>query len=81
MYNKYHSYSLFTMHDGHAVAQLVEDCATSRKVAGSILDGITGIDIILPTIPRSTQPLTEISKKGKVLPLQDRLWPRGWVEL
>ena len=28
---------------GHAVAQLVEHCATNRKVAGSIPDGVTGI--------------------------------------
>jgi hypothetical protein len=28
---------------GHAVAQLVRHCATSRKVAGSIPDGVTGI--------------------------------------
>jgi hypothetical protein len=28
---------------GYVVAQLVEHCATSRKVAGSIPDGVTGI--------------------------------------
>ena len=25
--------------------------------------------------------LTFIHKKGKVIPLQARLWPRGWVEV
>jgi len=30
---------------GHVVVQLVEHCATSRKVAGSIPDGVTGIFI------------------------------------
>jgi hypothetical protein len=36
---------------GHVVAQLVEACATSQKVEGSIPDGVIGfffIDIILP---------------------------------
>jgi hypothetical protein len=28
---------------GYAMAQLVRHCATSRKVAGSIPDGFTGI--------------------------------------
>jgi hypothetical protein len=28
---------------GHAVAQLLRHCATSRKVAGSIPDGVIGI--------------------------------------
>ena len=28
---------------GHAMVQLVEHCATNRKVAGSIPDGVTGI--------------------------------------
>jgi hypothetical protein len=27
----------------HAVAQLIKHCATKRKVAGSIPDGVTGI--------------------------------------
>jgi hypothetical protein len=34
---------------GHAVAQWLRHCATNRKVAGSIADGVTGffIDIII----------------------------------
>jgi hypothetical protein len=28
---------------GHAVAQLLRHCATNRKVAGSIFDGVIGI--------------------------------------
>jgi hypothetical protein len=35
--------SLFTDDKGHMVVQLVEHCATSQKVEGSIPDGITGI--------------------------------------
>jgi hypothetical protein len=35
---------------GHVVAQWLRHCATNRKVAGSIPDGVIGIfiDIILP---------------------------------
>jgi hypothetical protein len=28
--------------EGHAVAQWLRNCATNRKVTGSILDGVTG---------------------------------------
>jgi hypothetical protein len=33
---------LLTMAVGHAVAQWLRNCATNRKVAGSIPDGVTG---------------------------------------
>ena len=36
-------FTYYTFSLGHAVAQLVWHCATSRKVAGSIPDGVTGI--------------------------------------
>ena len=44
-------------------------CATSRKVAGSIPDGVTGIFQLLNTSGRivalgSTQPLTEMSTRN-----------------
>jgi hypothetical protein len=51
------------------VAQLIKHCATKRKVAGSIPDGVTGIfhwhnpsgrTVAL----RSTQPLTEMSTRN-----------------
>jgi hypothetical protein len=54
---------------GHAVAQWLRHCATSRKVAGSIPDGVTGIfhwhnpsgrTIALS----STQPLSEMSTRS-----------------
>jgi len=39
-------YSLFTVHlKGTAVAQWLRCCATNRKVAGSILGGVSGIFI------------------------------------
>ena len=47
------------LHFGYAVAQLVEACATSRKVAGSILDGITEIIIYI-----IIQLLTEMSTRN-----------------
>ena len=34
---------MLTVRTGHAVAQLDEACATSRKVVSSIPDGVTGI--------------------------------------
>ena len=37
-------------------------CATSRKVTGSIPDGV--IILILPAALGSTQPLTDMSAKG-----------------
>jgi hypothetical protein len=36
-------YTNYKTEIGYAVAQLVEACATSRKVAGLIPDGLTGI--------------------------------------
>jgi hypothetical protein len=39
----HHCYFLYAEYPGHAVALLVEHCTTSRKVAGSILDGFIGI--------------------------------------
>jgi hypothetical protein len=54
----------------HAVAQLLRHCATNRKVAGSISDGIIGIFHRHTRIPSgrtmvlgSTQPLTEMSTR------------------
>jgi hypothetical protein len=54
---------------GYAVAQLVRHCATNRKVAGSIPDGVTGIFQCLNPSGRlvvlgSTQPLTEMSTRN-----------------
>jgi hypothetical protein len=50
---------------GHAVAQRLRQCVTSRKVAGSITDGVTGIIHLHNPSGRTmalglTQPLTEI---------------------
>jgi len=50
---------------GQAVARLVEDCATSRKVAGSISIGVTGVSHSHKPSGRtmalgSTQSLTEM---------------------
>jgi hypothetical protein len=50
----------------HAVAQWLRHCATNRKVAGSIPDGVNGIfHLHNPSVRtmdlRSTQPLTEMS--------------------
>ena len=58
-------------------------CATSRKVEGSIPDGITGIFHWLYPSGRTmglglTQPLIEMSKdKGKAVPLQAWSGPEG----
>jgi hypothetical protein len=42
----------------------LRNCATNRKVTGSIPDGVIGIFLL-------TQPLTEMSKhKAKAIPLQ-----------
>jgi hypothetical protein len=54
----------------YAVAQLVEDCVTSRKVAGSIPDGVIGIFHWHYSFCRNmalglTQPLTGIFPGGK----------------
>jgi len=46
---------------GTAVAQWLRCCATNRKVAGSILDGVIGIFHL--RILGSTQPLTEMSTR------------------
>jgi hypothetical protein len=54
---------------GTAVAQWLRYCATNRKVAGSIPDGVTGVfhwyNPSDPTMAlRSTQPLTEMSTRS-----------------
>jgi len=54
---------------GHAVAQLAEALATSRKVAGSIPDGVIEIFHWYNPSGRTmtlglTQPLTEISTRN-----------------
>jgi hypothetical protein len=54
---------------GHAVAQWLRHCATTRKVAGSIPDGVVGIFHLRNTSGRimtleSTQPLTEIGTRN-----------------
>ena len=58
---------LFVVLRGYAVAQLLRHCATSRKVAGSIPDGVSGI-FINPSgrtlALGSTQPLTEMSTRN-----------------
>ena len=62
---------------------MVEDCATSRKVAGSIPDGVAGTFDWHNTSGRIvalglTQPLTEMSKgTGKSVPLQAWSGPEG----
>jgi hypothetical protein len=53
---------------GNAVAQWLRYCATFRKVAGSIPDGVTGILQLHNPSDRtialeSTQPLTEMSTR------------------
>jgi hypothetical protein len=48
-------------------------CATSWKVASTILDGVTGI---IHYSPGLTQPLPEMSK-GKAIPLQPLTGPEG----
>jgi hypothetical protein len=35
-------YAIYTTKGGHAVAQWLGQCATNRKVAGLIPDGVTG---------------------------------------
>jgi hypothetical protein len=43
------NFATFYFRAGTAVSQWLRSCATNRKVAGSIPDGVTGIfDIILP---------------------------------
>jgi hypothetical protein len=54
---------------GHAVAQWSRHCATNRKVAGSIPDGVTGIFHLCNHSGRTmalgwTQPLMEMSTKN-----------------
>ena len=60
---------LFIRQKGTAVAQRLRGCATNRKVAGSIPDGVTGIfhwrnpsDLTMALA--STQPLTEMSTRS-----------------
>jgi hypothetical protein len=38
-----YKYIIYRSRVGHAVAQWLRHCATNRKVAGSIPDGVTGI--------------------------------------
>jgi len=57
--------------EGAKVAQWLRCCATNRKIAGSIPDGVIGIFHSHNPSDRtmalgSTQPLTEMSKKGNV---------------
>ena len=64
------------------MAQWLRCCATNRKVAGSIPDGVIGIFHGHNPSDRtmalgSTQPLTEMSKKGKSVPLQAWSDPEG----
>ena len=61
-------FMLIYRQERHAVAQLMKHCATSRKVAGSIPDGVIGIfhwhnPSSRTMTLRSTQPLTEISTR------------------
>jgi hypothetical protein len=54
---------------GHAVAQWLRHCATNRKVAGSIPDGVIGIFHLHNPSGRtmvlgSTQPLPEMSNRN-----------------
>ena len=77
--NTKHLFPIFTPTGGGP--SWLRHCATSRKVAGSIPDGVAGIfywqnPSCRTTALRSTQPLTEMSK-GKVIPLQARCGPEG----
>jgi hypothetical protein len=54
---------------GHAVAQWLRHCATNRKVAGSIPDGVTGIFHCHNPSGRtlalgSTKPVTEMTTRN-----------------
>jgi hypothetical protein len=60
---------LLYYHRGTAVAQWLRCCATNRKVAGSIPDGVNGIFHCHKPSDRtmalgSTQPLTEMSTRN-----------------
>ena len=61
-------YIYIYMYMGTAVAQPLRCCATNRKVAGSIPDGVNGIFLWHPydrtTALGSTQPLTEMSTRS-----------------
>ena len=62
-------YFLFSIVRETAVAQWLRRCATNRKVAGSIPDGVIGIfHLHNPSYPTmalgSTQPLTEMSTRS-----------------
>jgi hypothetical protein len=62
-------YTCTSIPGGHAVAQCLRHCATNRKFAGSICDGITGIFHWHNPSGRtmtlgSTQPLTEMSTRN-----------------
>jgi len=66
---------------GTAVAQRLRLCATNRKVAGSIPDGVIRIfhwhnPSDRTMVLGSTQPLTEMST-GTVIQLQARCNPEG----
>jgi hypothetical protein len=55
--------------EGHAVAQCLRNCATNRKVAGSIPDGFIGIFHLHNPSGRTmaiglTQPLSEMSTRN-----------------
>ena len=60
--------TLYMRTNGIAVAQWLRCCATNRKVAGSIPDGVTGIfhrhnPSDRPMALGSTQPLTQMSTR------------------
>jgi hypothetical protein len=68
---------------GHAVEQWLRHCATKRKAAGSIPDGVIGMFHWYNHSGRtmtlgSTQPLTEMSK-GKCHSITGHHGPRGGV--
>jgi len=65
----YGNFVTFVSTVGTAVAQWLRHCATTRKVAGSIPDGVTGTFHLHNPSDRtmalgSTQPLTEMSTRN-----------------
>ena len=82
LYSKYSTVSRKYTDLGHVP---LKHCATSRKVAGSILDGVTGLNPSGLTVTlKSTQPLTNEhheyllgGKCGRGLRLTTLLLPRA----
>ena len=79
-------YLCINLYAGTAVAQWLRCCATNREIPGSIPDGVIGIFHSHNPSDRtmalgSTQPLIEMSKTSKALPLQAWSVPEGTRKL